>query len=240
LIRAALLLLSLMTAPLMAGQRADQTVIVLHGLARSSGSMEAMAEALRSDGYSVVNLDYPSTRATVESLSESHLAPAIAGAISNGAQQVHFVTHSMGGILVRHYLATHETPQIGRVVMLGPPNHGSELVDRLHHLWPYQWINGPAGFQLGTDASSLPNQLGKIRVATAVIAGTRSYNPIYSSMIKGDDDGKVSVESTRLEGMSDHLILPVNHSFMMNDDEVIRQTLRFLRAGKFERDVATP
>ena len=214
---------------------AQDTVILLHGLARSSKPMQKLAEAARGDGYAVINLDYPSTSATVESLAASHLAPAVEAAIAAGATRIHFITHSMGGIVVRQYLATQSPPQLGRVVMLGPPSRGSELVDRLGSYAPFAWVNGPAGGQLGTGPESLPNRLGPARYPVGVIAGTLSYNPIYSALIDGADDGKVGVERTRLEGMSDFLVMEVNHTFMMRNERVIRQSLHFLREGRFDR-----
>ena len=214
---------------------AEEFVILLHGLARSAAPMDALAKALRAQGYAVNNLDYPSTTATVEKLVSAHLCPAVDAAVRAGARRLHFVGHSMGAILVRQYLAAHGVPaQMGRVVMIGPPNHGSELVDRLGRYAPFAWVNGPAGQQLGTGPDSLPNVLGPATVPVGVIAGTRSFNPIYSAMIKGPDDGKVSVASARLEGMQDFLVLPVNHTFMMGSAEVIRQTLHFLREGRFD------
>lgn len=214
---------------------AQDTVILLHGLARSAKPMQQLAEAARGEGHAVVNLDYPSTTATVESLADTRLKPALDKAVADGATHIHFITHSMGGILVRQYLATHTLPQLGRVVMLGPPNRGSELVDRLGGFLPFDWIHGPAGRQLGSWADSLPNRLGAVNYPVGVIAGTRSYNPFYSALIEGPDDGKVSVERAKLEGMSDFLVLPVNHTFMMGDAEVIRQSLFFLREGRFEK-----
>ncbi|MGQ0698058.1 MAG: esterase/lipase family protein [Panacagrimonas sp.] len=214
---------------------AHDTVILLHGLARSTRPMERLANSARAEGYTVNNLGYPSTTATIESLVESHLAPAVKQAVSGGATKIHFVTHSMGGILVRQYLAAHALPQLGRVVMLGPPNRGSELVDKLGSYAPFAWVNGPAGDQLGTGPDSLPNRLGPATYTVGVIAGTRSYNPLYSALVEGPDDGKVGVERAKLEGMGDFLVMPVNHTFMMSDDEVIRQSLRFLRDGRFEQ-----
>jgi triacylglycerol lipase len=216
-----------------AGAAVGETVIVVHGLARSAKAMQKLADAMQAVGYTVINLDYPSTTATIEVLAATHLAPAVQGAVAAGATRVHFATHSMGGIVVRQYLATNTLPQLGRVVMLGPPNRGSELVDRLGRFAPFVWVNGPAGKQLGTDPGSLPNRLGPVSYPVGIIAGTRSFNPVYSAMIDGPDDGKVSVASARLEGMTDVIEMWENHTFMMRSDDVIRQSLHFLREGKF-------
>ena len=215
---------------------AQEHVVLLHGLCRSSRSMEPMRKALVQAGYSVTNVHYPSRHGTVEVLSETAIGPALEDCRRRGAAKVHFVTHSLGGILVRSYFARHPASDVGRVVMLGPPNQGSEVVDRLGSCRRlFSLVNGPAGQELGTSADSLPNRLGSPEFCVGVVAGNRSINWINSLLIPGSDDGKVSVERTMLVGMADHVVVPATHPFLMRKREVIRQTIEFLREGAFDR-----
>lgn len=227
-------LLGLTGAEASASEAQAGTVVLLHGLARSADSMTEMEDALLAAGYRTCNIDYPSTDHPIQELASNHILPAIHSCTSDEPVTLHFVTHSMGGIIVRHLRTDQPTLQFGRVVMLGPPNSGSEVVDKLGDLAPFEWINGPAGQQLGTAENALPRSLGATDLEVGIIAGEDSINPILSLMIPGEDDGKVSLENAKLEGMSDFLVVPVSHPFLMKDDEVIEQTLHFLEHGGFQ------
>jgi pimeloyl-ACP methyl ester carboxylesterase len=213
---------------------AQEYVVLLHGLCRSSRSLEPMRKALEHEGYSVINLDYPSRTATVTDLSEVAVGTAMDNCRALGARKIHFVTHSLGGLLVRSYFSRHSADEVGRVVMLGPPNQGSEVADRLKTWKLYSAINGPAGQDLGTTSDSLPNRLGPPQFSAGVISGNRSINWINSLIIPGPDDGKVSVERTKVAGMADHIVISTTHPFMMRNREVIRQSIAFLRTGSFD------
>lgn len=214
------------------------TVVLLHGLARTPASMSRMAAVLEAEGWRVCNLGYPSRRYPVEVLAREHVAPAVAQCVGASEGPVHFVTHSLGGIIVRQLAASGAVPRMGRVVMLSPPNHGSEVVDRLGRWGLFKFINGPAGGELGTSADALPQRIGEAAFEVGILTGDRSINWLLSGMIAGPDDGKVSVASARLAGMKDFAVLHATHPFIMRNREAIRHTVHFLRHGVFDRGPA--
>jgi len=209
----------------------NECVILLHGLARTDSSMETLSKALTKTGYQTINVSYPSTKYRIEQLAQESISKALADCPQS--TKINFVTHSMGGILLRQYLSENTIENMGRAVMLGPPNKGSEIVDKLGEVPGFEFINGPAGMQLGTYYESIPNRLGAVDFELGIIAGTRSFNPILSSMIPKPNDGKVSVENSKVSGMTDHIELAVTHTFMMNKIDVIKQVIYFLKNGVF-------
>jgi pimeloyl-ACP methyl ester carboxylesterase len=150
--------------------------------------------------------------------------------------KIDFVGYSLGALLIRAYLKQTHRTNLGRVVMIGPPNHGSEIVDAIGCTWLFHAIFGPVGSELGTSPESLPARLGPADFEFGVIAGNHPINPLGWWLIPGENDGEVSVENARLEGMSDFVVVPENHTFMMNAAKVAKETVAFLRTGHFDHE----
>ncbi len=213
---------------------AGDYVVLLHGLGRTSHSLKKMENCLKNTGYDVLNIDYPSRTYNIQTLTEKFIKTAIKSHCKDKTKKIHFVTHSMGGIIVRYYLQTCQTENIGRMVMLSPPNHGSEVADFLRRSSIVRMMMGPSFEQLGTDISGFVNTLAEPRGETGVIAGRCSLNWINSAIIPGEDDGKVSVERSKLKNMKDFLVVNRTHPFIMRADEVIQAVICFLETGKFK------
>lgn len=210
----------------------EEVVVLLHGLSRTSRSMRPIEVALEQDGYEVLNLDYPSRRKSIEELT-GFLHERIDVLCDDPSIRLHFVTHSMGGILLRSFLSTRRCPGLGRAVMLSPPNQGSEIVDALSKV---PWLGdhlGPSRGQLGTGLSGIPARLGPLEFEAGIIAGASSKLPFLSWLLPGPDDGVVSVESMKVEGMKDFVTVNRGHTFIMRSQQVIDLTRRFLRDGRF-------
>lgn len=217
------------------GRHPGECVVLLHGLGRSSLSMKPMEWYLRAQGYEVRNLSYPSRRLSIPELGNRWLPQRLQGFEGNSDVRVHFVTHSMGGIVVRQFLSGARNCNVGRVVMLAPPNHGSEVADHLQKLRWFKKLMGPAAMALGSGPDSAPNALGPIGVETAIIAANRSWNPWFSAWLKGRDDGRVSVASTSLEGMKARVVLRSTHSGVLCKPEAWKTTAKFLETGSIAR-----
>ncbi|MBT3187882.1 MAG: alpha/beta fold hydrolase [Anaerolineae bacterium] len=217
-------------------RRNPTKVVLLHGLGRASLSMAYLANQLAKAGYDPVNLSYPSFKYPVEKLATDFVLPAIL----NRDEPTHFVTHSLGGIIVRQIADSNPDFRIGRVVMLAPPNAGSEVAETLSKWAWFRAFNGPAGEQLGTSAKSLPKSLGPAPFQLGIIAGNRTVNPLLSRLIEGENDGRFSVENAKLEGMADFLVLPVSHPFIMLNKTVSEETIHFLEHGAFQGSEKIP
>ncbi len=232
MIHAALLAVTLQTGLGHGIDPQSDCVVLLHGLARTSRAMDEMAAALQLDGYRVANVSYPSREYPIEELAPLAIESGL-DECGDHTSKVHFVTHSLGGILVRYYYEENDVDRVGRVVMLAPPNQGSKVADSLRDTPGFDWLNGPAGSQLGKGEDSIPLALGLPKFEFAVIAGSRSIDPLSSAILDNPDDGKVSVEDTKLEGMRDFRLVEVSHAYIMQNDEVIGLVKRFLNTGSF-------
>lgn len=211
-----------------------ECLVVLHGLLRTERNTARLAAQFDGD-FDVLNFGYNSRKPIDEVAGE--LSDAVDAHCDGTKRSIHFTAHSMGGIIVRQYLEYSRPKNLGRVVLLGPPNGGSELVDRLPKR-PMRWIAGESALSLGTGPDSTPNSMGAVDFELGVIAGTRSIKPIASRLIPGDDDGLVAVERTRVDGMRDHIAMPVHHQQLVKSPEVAAQVAYFIANGSF--DHATP
>lgn len=217
------------------GAEKKEMTVLLHGIGRTSGSMTVAASHLADEGYVICNIDYPSRSASISALAEQ-LHERLQNECAASYGKLHFVTHSMGGLLARALMARFRPQNLGRVVMLAPPNQGSEVADFLGDNFLFKLVYGPAGQDLRTGNTAFE----AVDFPLGVIAGTKSIDPISSLLLSGPNDGKVTVENTKVDGMTDHISLPVNHTFLMRDDRVLRQIVSFLTSGAFERGAELP
>ncbi len=212
-------------------------VVLLHGISRTARSFRKMQAALEGCGFATHNLDYASRRKALEALAED-IHPAIQRFSDSIDGSVHFVCHSMGGLLARVYIARHRPERLGRVAMLGTPNSGSEIADRLRHFTPYRAFFGPAGQQLGTQRDDAVNALfPPVNYPVGIIAGNRSIDPVAGTMLPKPHDGRVSVENTKLDGMADHVVVAASHPWLVRNAVAIEQTIAFLRDGRFNPSI---
>lgn len=207
-------------------------VVLLHGIFRTHRSMKGLERHLNANGFQVLNIGYASTRLTLEDIVTS-LHPRISEFAAHCPAPLHYVGYSMGGLVVRAYLHRYAPLRVGRIVMIGTPNHGSEVADFLQHWWLYRKLYGPAGQQLITCQESFSHLFGDTPGEVGIIAGRFRLDPLGNYLIRKEHDGKVSVESTRLEGMKAHTIVPVSHSLMPHSRTIWRLTQRFLQLGQF-------
>ena len=210
-----------------------ESVVVVHGLGRSPASMKLLVSRIEDAGYSVINFGYPSTEEPIEELA-ALLGAEVEESFGEERGSVHFVTHSMGGVLVRSYLAQQPKPHSGRVVMLSPPNQGSEIIDAFADSALLRSLLGPAGMELGTGSGGVASELGPVRYSLGVITGDRSLSLLGSWLIPGPDDGKVAVDRAAVEGSADFKVVHATHTFIMNRKDVAEDVVHFLENGKFQ------
>lgn len=209
-----------------------EQVVILHGIKRSSSHMRKLAKFLEQNGYEVFNLDYKSTKFDIETLTimvEEEIATSI-----NHENKVHYIGYSMGGLLVRALLNKKKPKNLGKVIQLAPPNHGSEVADFFKNNFIYKKLFGPAGSQLVTNFSKIDEICGKVDYELGILAGCKSLDPISSIILPKGNDGKVSIASTKLDGMKDHVVLSASHLLFPSNKQVHKQVLNFLQNGKFK------
>lgn len=215
-----------------AGDPGDKDIVVLiHGLARSNAAMWLLNLRLRRAGFHVEAVGYDSLNRTPEQIVEN-ISQQIDSCCKEKNNQIHFVGHSLGGLLARAYLQKNQLRNLGRVVLLGTPNHGTEVADYFQDKW-WAKIAGPTALSLGTGQESFPNTLDDPYYPVGVIAGIRQNNNDH--ILPGLDDGLVSLESTKVKNMDDFMIVYSGHSMMRYNEEVVNQTVHFLYKGKFKK-----
>jgi pimeloyl-ACP methyl ester carboxylesterase len=215
------------------GAGCSDGVVLLHGIARTSRSLNKIERALQGSGFATLNLNYASRKKPLDSLA-ADIAPDIARFAERTDGSIHFVGHSMGGLLIRVYLAKCRPARRGRVVMLGTPNGGSEVADVLQRLAVYRAFYGPAGLQLSTQQDPALRALPPVDYDLGIVAGIGTVDPISSFLIlPRPNDGKVSVQRTRLDGMTDHTLVKTSHRGLLRHPAAIDQTIAFLREGQF-------
>lgn len=213
---------------------AKPCVILLHGLGQTHHAMSGLANYLELNNYIVVNIDYPSTKKPIKELAKSHISLMLKECLKHNPKNINFVTHSLGGVVLREFLHSHNLSNIGAIVMLAPPNHGSEIADLLQHNFLFKILLGPAAQELTTAKNSTPNSLpNSLPYPLGIIAGNFNFNIINKLIFHGENDGKVSTSSTQMNNMKDFIILPVSHIFMFRNKLVKKQVLNFLEHRQF-------
>lgn len=209
-------------------------VLLVHGLWNSPISMVKIGGRLNDENYSVINIGYPSTERDVKAISREYLRDVIKKNCPDKTKKIHFVTHSMGGIVVRDYINNSEnTNRFGKVIMLAPPNNGSEIIDNVKGIKALEAMIGPAGMELGTDEADTPKSLGEAKVPTGVVIGTGKLIPLLSLFVEEENDGLVTIESAKLEGMKDFKVETSSHTMITFNDQVIEYVVNFLKSEKF-------
>ena len=226
---------SSIAAPALASP-APQYVILLAGLNNSTLNMKRLEWSLRRAGYHVVNLPYRSHYGNIAQIADHYLPPVIAQIPPHA--KIHFVTHSMGGIILRQYLSNHDLPNLGRVIMIAPPNHGTPIADFFRRHWWGRLFLGPAGRELGTSPSDAPQRLPAPHFPFAVIAGDFTLSPLAHFLLPEASDGTIPLESTKLPGMGDFLIVHSRHTLILWRQQTLRAVLSYLQTGSFRQQPA--
>jgi len=213
----------------------NEGVVLLHGILRTNRCMSGLASFLEGQGYKTLNLDYPSAKYDISSIAE-----LIHGTIKKFADKhskIHFIGYSMGGLVIRAYLQKYRLENLGKIVMIATPNKGSEVADFLQNFWLYKKLYGPAGQQLITDQQSFKDILGDIYYDLGIISGISPYYFFGNYLIGKKNDGRVSIESSKIEGMKDQVTIKSGHTWIPSYKKTWQQAARFIATGKFEYEV---
>ena len=211
-----------------------ETVVVLHGISKDNRITYLLSKRLSEAGFEIYNISYPYKNETIQDISD-FLHKKIIDLGIDKKEKINFVGHSMGGLIIRNYIHKYHPKNLHRVVMVATPNHGSELADKLQNWKIYKWKFGTVSAkQLGTDQFNLKNAFGNVNYELGIIAGKTWWNPIFSYILPGEDDGIVSVESTKLDGMKEHIILNFPHTTGIMKKSVANNVIKFLKNGTFK------
>lgn len=210
----------------------DECVVLVHGLRANSSFMEELENALVDSGYRVLSVDYPSSQYKIQALADTAIGTALM-MCGSCCDTVHFIGHSMGNTLIHYYLQKTRPGKVHRIVMIAPVNQGTELINRLEWIPGFATLNSPAGMQLGCGPDRFLQSLSPLPHDIGIIAGNRTINPIASLIIPGKDDGRVSIEHTKMQGMDDFILVPSNHHWIVKKDSTVRSALRFIQHGHF-------
>ncbi|MBD3652576.1 alpha/beta fold hydrolase [Kangiella sp.] len=211
-----------------------QLVILIHGMGRTRLSMRSLEKYFQSQGYHVINESYDSRSKPIETIAIEHIEQILQSVDMNNIEAIHFVTHSLGGIMLRYYLTHREIDKLGRIVMIAPPNQGSEVAELYRNKLWYKLATGKPGQQLYINNNPLLEQLKPVPTDVGIMIGTRSSDPWFNHAFAGPHDGKVSVESARLPEMKDFITVNHGHTFIMNNKTIQQQIEHFLQHGVFE------
>lgn len=217
---------------LMFNLNATNKIILLHGINGSSSELANIEAYLVSQDESVENIDYPSTEYPIEVLVSDYVGPMLEQ-FAREVDTVHFACHSMGNIVLRYYLKDHPDYPYGRIVMMGPPNQGSQLTDTFKKWKYYKKRYGPAGDQIGTDVEDLLNLSKQLPRDVGIIAGTKTMFFLYSWIIPGKDDGKVSHSSMKSPGYRAFVTVPYHHDEMTYKEDLAELILNYIKNGEF-------
>ncbi|MBP7190120.1 MAG: hypothetical protein KA998_02615 [Rickettsiaceae bacterium] len=219
---------TLYASPLQASNQ--ECVVLLHGWAKSGRCMIPVEESLTKEGYKVQNITYPTRYYKIEDIVNKYIYPNVK---TEGCTKLHFVGHSLGGIVTRYYIEKYRPKNLGRVVLIGSPSKGSEIVDKISGPYFINKILGPAVLELSTHSTFL-SSLKNPDYDLGIISGDISLNPFTSIFIlPGPDDGIVSLESTKVEGMKDQITLSSTHVMILKNHTTHEEISCFLENGRF-------